>query len=79
MAVVTLFLVTGEPVAPPPSGYVHVNVAPLCPLAVSVNALPEQIGFGDAPAVGAEGVWLIVAFTVPAEAEVHPLTVCVTE
>ena len=48
--------VTGEPVVPPPSGYVQVNVAPVCPVAVSVKVFPEQIGFGDAPAVGALGV-----------------------
>ena len=78
MAVVTLALVTGEPLAPPPSGYVQLNEAPLTPLAVSVNVLPEQIGFGDAPAVGAAGVGLTVTFTVPAVVEVQPFTVCVT-
>ena len=56
IAVVTPVLVTGEPLAPPPSGYDQLNVAPLTPLAVKVNVLPEQIGFGEAPAVGAAGV-----------------------
>ena len=62
---VTALRVTGEPVVPPPSGYDQLKVAPLTPLAVKVNVLPEQIGFGLADAVGAAGVWFTVTFTVP--------------
>ena len=53
---VTALLVTGLPLAVPPSGYDQLNVAPLTPVAVKVKVLPEQIGFGLAAAVGAAGV-----------------------
>ena len=56
MPVVTLVLVTGEPVAVGPSGYVQLKVAPLRPDAESVSVFPVQIGFGEALAVGAAGV-----------------------
>ena len=71
---VTAFLDIGLPVVPPPSGYDQLNVAPLIPVAVKVNVLPEQIGFGLATAVGAEGVWLTITLTEPGVVEVHPFT-----
>ena len=76
--VVTLVRVTGLPVAVPPSGKVQLYVAPTWPVAVKVSVLPEQIGFGEAPAVGAAGVWLTVTVTQAGD-EVQPATVCVTQ
>ena len=40
--------------------------------------MPLHIGFGEAAAVGAAGVWLTVTLTVPPVVLVQPLTVCVT-
>lgn len=78
MPVVTFKRVTGLPVAVPPSGNVQLKVAPTPPVAVSVSVLPEQIGFGDAPAVGAAGVWFTVTVT-QAGNETQPATVCVAQ
>lgn len=78
MTLVTEFLVTELPLAPPPSGYVQLKTAPLTPVAFSVRFEPVHTDTGLAVAIGADGVSYTVTATV-AEPDTHPLNVCVTE
>ena len=78
IAAVTLFLITGLPEAPPPSGKVQVNVPPVAAVAVKVKVWPEQIGLGLALIPVGTGEVLMVTATEPAE-EVQPPVDCVTK